>query len=402
MTFEPPLNTSDSFYRAFEERNRGSRQLIKSRLQAYLPFVEPIKLHESELNAIDLGCGRGEWLEVLRDAGFLASGVDLDEGMLAACHALSLDAQQVDALDFLQTIPTESISVISAFHVVEHISFDHVRLLIRQALRALKPGGLLILETPNPENIVVGSSLFYLDPTHQRPIPSELLSFAVEFEGFARNTVVRLQEPASIKTESKLHLMQVLNAVSPDYAVVAQKKATPQVMSLFDEAFGKSYGVKLTALADRYQSECDARHELLINQSSSWMTYCENRLTQGDERYAHFNKRAMQLEWRLERIEFLLMRAGAIRAILRRMSANLRKAPKWSARKFVGLIRRSPRLYQLCVRFSRALGIHAILIRLSSANVARSSNSNADAMSERTEHLYEQLKKAQKGQQEKM
>ena len=77
--------TENSFYRAFEDRHRGSRELIKSRLNVYKQFIEPLLAIEKNPFAIDLGCGRGEWLEVLGEIGVTAIGVDLDKGMLAAC-----------------------------------------------------------------------------------------------------------------------------------------------------------------------------------------------------------------------------------------------------------------------------------------------------------------------------
>ena len=91
------------FYRAFEEQFRGSRELITSRLQVYLPFVEPLKTIETTPIALDLGCGRGEWLELLQNNGFQAKGVDLDEGMLSACYELNLDVQLGDALEYTLT-----------------------------------------------------------------------------------------------------------------------------------------------------------------------------------------------------------------------------------------------------------------------------------------------------------
>ena len=176
----------DPFYRAFEERYRGSRELIESRLEVYLPFVEPLKTLYKAPEILDLGCGRGEWLELLGHNGFQAKGVDLDEGMLSACRELNLNVCQADALDYLRGLTANKLSVVSAFHVVEHISFEALRQLVDEAYRVLKPGGLLILETPNSENLVVGTSDFYLDPTHQRPLPAQLLSFVVEYAGFAR------------------------------------------------------------------------------------------------------------------------------------------------------------------------------------------------------------------------
>src|SRR5512137_2545019 len=129
----------DPFYRAFEERHRGSRELIKSRLEVYLPFVEPLKTLYKAPEILDLGCGRGEWLELMQQNGFQAKGVDLDEGMLSACRELDLNVRQADALDYLRGLTANKLSVVSAFHVVEHIPFEALRQLVDEAYRVLKP-----------------------------------------------------------------------------------------------------------------------------------------------------------------------------------------------------------------------------------------------------------------------
>ena len=221
----------DPFYRAFEERYRGSRESIESRLEVYLPFVEPLKALYKKPEILDLGCGRGEWLELLRRKGFQAKGVDLDEGMLLACRELNLNAYQADALDYLRGLTANKLSVVSAFHFVEHISFDALRQLVDEAYRVLKPGGLLILETPNSENLAVGTSSFYLDPTHQKPLPAQLLAFVVDYAGFARVKTLYLQEPPDLASTQQTTLVNVLDGVSPDYAVIAQKKTTKKVYS---------------------------------------------------------------------------------------------------------------------------------------------------------------------------
>jgi O-antigen chain-terminating methyltransferase len=104
--------------------------------------------------------------------------------MVSRCQELELPAQHADAMEYLKSRKTSSYGVISAFHMVEHIPTDSLILLLDEALRVLRPGGLLILETPNPRNIIVGSCNFYFDPTHRHPIPSELLRFQVEARGF--------------------------------------------------------------------------------------------------------------------------------------------------------------------------------------------------------------------------
>ncbi len=246
------MKMSSRFYHAFENIHRGSRELIRGRLSAYLPFIEPLREFCQPPSALDLGCGRGEWLELLQDNNFLPHGVDLDAGMLADCVARGLPVTQGDAIEHLKQLADESQCIVSGFHIAEHLPFDVLNILVQQALRVLKPGGLLILETPNPENVVVGSSSFYLDPTHLRPIPPPLLSFLPEYHGFARVRIVRLQESADIHQRSDICIMDVLGGVSPDYAVVAQKAASPGVMARLDAPFAAHFGIELHELAERY------------------------------------------------------------------------------------------------------------------------------------------------------
>ena len=246
--------SSTDFYRAFEDRYRGSRELIRTRLQAYQPFIAPLLCVYQSPNAIDLGCGRGEWLELLQGAGFAPQGVDLDADMLAACTERGLPVTLGDALAHLQNMGDASQCIVSGFHIAEHLAFDYLKALVQQAFRVLKPGGLLILETPNPENVVVGTSSFYLDPSHLRPIPPMLLSFLPEYYGFARVRTVRLQESPELHQRNDVRLMDVLTGVSPDFAIVAQKAATPAILARFDAAFAAPHGIELHELADRFDS----------------------------------------------------------------------------------------------------------------------------------------------------
>lgn len=249
-----------SFYRAFEDRYRGSRDTIKDRLRAYAPFTAPLLGLPAAPLALDLGCGRGEWLELLGEDGFEAEGVDLDDGMLAACRERGLAARHGDALAALRARPDNSLALVSAFHLVEHLPFDLVRELVAEALRALQPGGLLVMETPNPENLTVGATSFYLDPSHQHPLPPGLLGFVAEHAGFARQRIVRLQEDPRLHTPAPLGLITVLEGVSPDYAVVAQKAAPAGVLAPFDSAFAAPWGVTLGELAGRYQDQLAGQH----------------------------------------------------------------------------------------------------------------------------------------------
>lgn len=265
------------FYRAFEDKHRGSRETIKERLQIYLPFINPLKAIYPDCPALDIGCGRGEWLETLLENGFQALGVDLDDGMLQACKARNLPAVKAEALAHLKELPSDSLAVLTGFHIAEHILFDDLKELVSEAKRVLKPAGLLILETPNTENLIVGTQNFYLDPTHERPIPSMLLEFLMEFSGFERTKLLRLQENSGLAQYERLALMDVLAGTSPDYAMVGQKSPGDIDTAAFDIAFDGEYGLSLDDLARRYDStfvkqelELKKRleeHEAVVSQS---------------------------------------------------------------------------------------------------------------------------------------
>ena len=248
----------NNFYKAFEDQHRGSRETIKSRLAVYMPFIEKIQEVHPNATALDLGCGRGEWLELLKDHQLSATGIDLDDGMLSACRSRGLDVQTGDAIAYLKSLPADSLSILSGFHIAEHLSLGDLETLIKEALRVLKPAGLLILEAPNTENLVVGTSSFYLDPTHQRPLPSALLSFLVGYLGFTRSKVLGVQESVPLREEhGPTSLFAVLSGVSPDYAVIAQKGGDASSIASFDAVFDKDYGLTLELLANRYQERFD-------------------------------------------------------------------------------------------------------------------------------------------------
>ena len=304
----------DDFYQAFENRFRGPRELIKTRQRVYLPFIEPLLFFYEEAQAIDLGCGRGEWLEILKETGFHGHGVDLDDGMLAACRQAGLDVVTQDALSALKALPDESQVIVSGFHIAEHIDFSDLRLLIQEALRVLKPAGLLILETPNPENITVGTVNFYLDPTHQKPIPPLLLSFLPEYYGFAKVKTLRLQEDKALTGTEWAHLRDVWEGVSPDYAVVAQKAADAPLLEASGAAFTKEYGLTPGVLIGKFDqqarqaserataaqtqalqaSECATAAQMQALQASERATAAETQARQASERAAAAETQAWQ------------------------------------------------------------------------------------------------------------
>jgi SAM-dependent methyltransferase len=314
-----------SFYRAFEDRYRGSRETIKDRLRAYARFTDPLLQPDAPAVALDLGCGRGEWLELLGESGFDARGVDLDEGMLAACRERGLAAQHGDALAALRAQPDGSLALVSAFHLVEHLPFDLVQELITEALRALRPGGLLVMETPNPENLTVGATSFYLDPSHLHPLPPGLLGFAAEHAGFARQRIVRLQEDPQLHTGAPLGIINVLEGVSPDYAVVAQKAADPDTLARFDDAFSARWGITLGQLALRYEDQLAGRdaeiHHILAR--------VERHGTDLAQQLASAQAQAQELHHALARLDERIGRAEAHAAEMSQRVVDLLSSTSW-------------------------------------------------------------------------
>ncbi|CAM5507950.1 hypothetical protein ATER59S_03784 [Aquamicrobium terrae] len=249
--------TDRSFYHEFEAHFRGGREEIVGRLRVYLPFLypftEPAAGTVERPGLVDLGCGRGEWLELAGENGMQAEGVDLDDGMLQDCFARGLSARKMDAIAFLRSLPDASQAVVSGFHIAEHLPFEVLQTLISEAHRVLRPGGLLILETPNAENLDVGTLAFHMDPTHNKPLPPGLLSFLPRYHGFARAKVLRLQEKQPLAEAETVRLIDVFRGVSPDYAVIAQKPGEADFLARFDALFAADYGLTLDTLSERFE-----------------------------------------------------------------------------------------------------------------------------------------------------
>jgi 2-polyprenyl-3-methyl-5-hydroxy-6-metoxy-1,4-benzoquinol methylase len=176
-----PVRLPPSFdYVGLERRFRGeSAEILAEATERYLPLLRD---HQPVL---DVGCGRGELLGALAELGIEGSGVDLDAGMVEQARADGVDAHHGDAIEFLHTQPEATYGAIVSIQVVEHLPFDVLMDLVDLAVSRLRPGGVLVLETPNPQSLFVLGNTFLLDPTHVRPIHPSLLVFLCERAGFA-------------------------------------------------------------------------------------------------------------------------------------------------------------------------------------------------------------------------
>lgn len=230
----PELQSMEQQYASFEEVFRGERNQIKLRVSHYLGVLAAAGIVPDGGDVVlDLGSGRGEWLEVLAEHGYHARGVDLNRGMLKESEARGHDVVEADVLSYLKAQDGDSIAAITSMHLVEHLPHPTLIQLLDEALRVLRPGGLLILETPNPENVLVGSCTFYMDPTHLNPIPPLLLQWMVQARGFEQGVIERLSEhrgepdilpvPETVPGATQINRMIDWFTAPPDYAVVARK-----------------------------------------------------------------------------------------------------------------------------------------------------------------------------------
>jgi len=195
----------DGLYAELEDNFRGSHEEIKERFTAYLPHIKSLVITD-DMPIVDLGCGRGEWLELLKEEGYRALGVDTNQVLLDRCRARGLEVVESDALQYLRGLPDNSLSAITGFHIIEHLQIEVLMSLLDEIVRVLHPGGVVIFETPNPENVLVGSNYFYFDPTHRNPLPSLLMKFLLDARGLHRIEVMNLHawDQARISGENPL------------------------------------------------------------------------------------------------------------------------------------------------------------------------------------------------------
>ena len=217
---------------ALAEAFRGPELVIRDRVRDYLPDLEPA----GALGPIlDVGCGRGELLQELKQAGVEAYGIDSNELCVKACLERDLSVLGVDARAHLESVKESSLGAVTAIHVVEHLAIEELVRFVDLCMRAIRPGGKLIFETPNPENLMVASLSFYLDPTHQRPLPPDLLKFILASRGILDIEVRRLArgeraladpiegEPWFGDVKPAIDVLNAHFAAPSDYAVVATR-----------------------------------------------------------------------------------------------------------------------------------------------------------------------------------
>lgn len=213
----------DVFYANFEDRFRGTERMVEDMLSVYMPYFTKSKVNFSKHPVLDIGSGRGEFLKLLKEYKIKGEGLDINTDMVERANKKGLATKQGDVLGFLNDAKSQSYGAITGFHLAEHLPFGLLLRVFKDAHRVLTPGGFLIFETPNPENVNVGSYTFYLDPSHLNPLPPILLEFALETCGF-RNIEIKRLHPDEQNQDSKLPPELAERFHGPrDYAVIGYK-----------------------------------------------------------------------------------------------------------------------------------------------------------------------------------
>lgn len=232
LTKEKDYYASPAFsglYHDFEERFRGSAEDISARLEVYrYLLVSKIGPLEGR-HCVDLGCGRGEMLDFYRKSGVSERvGVDLNAVQLAICAGKGHETVQADCFDYLSSLPDNSVDVISAIQLIEHLSFEELIRLTRECYRVLRRGGAVLFETPNCENLITAATWFRIDPTHINPVHPALMKFIGEREGFADTEIIGVNaDEYAGRLDASAEGAETLNSLlfgARDYAFIGVKR----------------------------------------------------------------------------------------------------------------------------------------------------------------------------------
>jgi O-antigen chain-terminating methyltransferase len=218
-------------YSDFEQRFRGDESAVKEKLKKYLPIFSPFD------RILDIGCGRGEFIELLRQEGKKAEGIDISLSMLRAAEEKGLNCKKSDALNCLRDKEDESLGGIFSAQVIEHLQPDYLRELVLESYRVLEKGSPILLETVNPLSLFALSNIYFLDVTHQKPLHPEYMRYLLESSGFANVNIIypdQLNEELLQEISPENPLAHAFNAnvdklnkmlyASPAYAVTGTKQ----------------------------------------------------------------------------------------------------------------------------------------------------------------------------------
>ena len=287
------------FYLALEDRFRGSKKEIKKRLRLYLPIAEMIENYFDNSKIIDIGCGRGEWLELLSESKIKVTGIDSN------CYEdlkKKYEFIETDALIYLKNLPSNSIHLISAYHFIEHVNEQEQVIFMIEAHRVLSPGGVIILETPNVDNLTVSNSTFYLDPTHNKPVVSDYLNFLADFAGFKNSKTILLGESNS----DNPNLWDIFSKVSRDFSIICQKGGDQKISKLFKNVQLPINGSSMMEITDKYEKANNKRLNSHLNKINGHLEKIDQSFTKINQNLKILNERSNNYQIEIDYFKRLL------------------------------------------------------------------------------------------------
>lgn len=362
-----PKNPLETFYCEFEEVFRLSEKIVKSRLEFYGSLFDAVKKSLSEtLKFLDIGCGRGEFLELAKVCGFEVEGVEINRIYVEICQNKGFKVYHTDGLSFLKNTPDEQYHIISLIHVIEHLKFEYLLELLSEVYRVLKPGGILILETPNIKNPIVGFYNFWLDPTHKRPVHEELIKFMGKKVGFSYIEVMGINaEPLNTET----NLADIFFNSAPDISII-----------LLKETEKREFFHRLTKTVEELKEKASKDLEELVREYDKILkNFRENIEIQLRNTEIQLRLQEEGLKYQAELIVGLIERVNVLETILMtiynsklwhfyrflsKVKRNLMDIPKNFAFFFYRKVEKSPALYRVIRNYlNRNPGLKACLKR---------------------------------------
>lgn len=216
-------------YAAFEKQYRGSRADIINRISRYTNYFLPND------KVIDIGCGRGEFLEICKTAGLNATGIDIYEPFINECQDRGFSVISGDAIESLDNFEDNSLDGIVSIQVIEHLPTKYLIMLVEKCYSKLKQGGTLILETQNPQSVYGLTTYFYQDFEHVKPVHPDAMKFTLtqigyEIIGFeqpdyavAHDKLIPYEENLSDEFNEKIKILNEVMYASADYTIIARK-----------------------------------------------------------------------------------------------------------------------------------------------------------------------------------
>ena len=274
------------FETEFENNFRGSREQIEDVLTNYDGVIDYILNIDKYPTLLDIGSGRGEWIEKCNAKGFKSIGIELDTKLANDCKNLNLNIKEGDALSLLDDFDEDSFSIVSAFHVIEQMSHENIQELLIKSKRILKSDGLLMLETPSIDSILVATKSFHINPKRINAIHPDLLDFMIKKTGFD-NSKYYFINGGQIKKSDHGKFTRVLNGVAQDLVLIASKSKL----------------INNSIFNDINLIERDMRISMTtLDAAIDFDDYMMNRFVQYDEAIFLMRRRILDLESQLQKL----------------------------------------------------------------------------------------------------